>query len=322
VDYRRLGHTGLKVSELCLGTMTFRWTSTEEESHQVLDAAFEAGINFIDTADVYSRWAKGNAGGVAETIIGRWIGSKRRDELVVATKVRASMGPGPNDQGLSRAHIMSAIEASLRRLQTDYIDLYQAHSPDEGTSLDETLRAFDDLVRQGKVRYIGCSNYPAWQVAKALGISAKINLARFDSVQPHYNLIWRGEFERELMPLCAQEGIGVIPYSPLQAGFLTGKYKRGIPIPKGSRGESNDNIKAWLKDERALGLLDEQQEIANLHGWTMTQTALAWLLTNPVVTSAIIGADNVAQLNDSLASVGCRLAPEEKRTLDEASTWT
>lgn len=324
MEYRRLGRTGLKVSELCLGTMTFRWTSSEEESYQVLDAAFEAGINFIDTADVYSRWAAGNPGGVAETIIGHWLNtsSKPRDELVIATKVRGPMGEGPNDQGLSRVHILNAVEASLRRLQTDYIDLYQAHFPDDGTPLEEMLRAFDDLVHQGKVRYVGCSNFPAWLFALSLGISAKFNLARFDSLQPHYNLIWRGEFERELMPLCAAESIGVIPYSPLQAGFLTGKYRRGQPIPAGSRGESNDRIKGWMNDERALTLLDHLEAVAQSRGWTMTQTALAWMLTNPVVTSAIIGADNVSQLKGSLVAVGCRLTPEEKKRLDEASVWS
>jgi 1-deoxyxylulose-5-phosphate synthase len=321
MEYRRLGRTGLQVSELCLGTMTFRWTSTEEESLQVLDAAQEAGINFIDTADIYSRWAPGNPGGVAEEIIGRWIKNNQRDELVIATKVKGPMGSGPNDRGLSRAHIMSAVEASLKRLQTDYIDLYQAHSPDEQTPIEETLCAFDDLVHQGKVRYVGCSNYPAWQLAMALGVSANIELTRFASVQPHYNLVWRSEFERELMPLCSKEGIGVIPYSPLQAGFLTGKYGRGKPIPKGSRGESDDRIKAWLQDERALLLLDKQREIANSHGWTVAQTALAWLLTNPVVTSAIIGADNTTQLKDSLTAAGCRLTPEEKQILDDASSW-
>jgi aryl-alcohol dehydrogenase-like predicted oxidoreductase len=324
MEYRTLGRTGLKVSELCLGTMTFRWTSTEEESCQVLDAAYDAGINFVDTADVYSRWAPGNPGGVSETIIGNWLHAARkpRDELVIATKVRAQMGEGPNDQGLSRVHIMNAVAASLRRLQTDYIDLYQAHSPDDSTTLEETLRAFDDLVHQGKVRYIGCSNYPAWQVALSLGLSAEHDLARFDSVQPHYNLIWRGEFERELMPLCAAEEIGVIPYSPLQAGFLTGKYRRGQPIPKGSRGESNDRIKTWLKDERALGLLDQLGAVAKARGWTITQTALAWILTNRVVTSAIVGADNITQLNGSLAAVGCRLTPEEKNALDDVSSWS
>ncbi len=322
MEYRRLGRTGLKVSELCFGTMTFRWTSTEEESCQVLDAAYAAGINFIDTADVYSRWAPGNPGGVAETVIGNWLKDKPRAELVIATKVRGQMGNGPNDQGLSREHIMNAVEASLRRLQTDYIDLYQAHSPDAETPLEETLRAFDDLVHQGKVRYLGCSNYPAWQVALSLGLSEKYQLARYDSVQPHYNLIWRGEFERELMPLCAHAGIGVIPYSPLQAGFLTGKYKRSQPIPKGSRGERNERIQAWLQDERALNLLDQLAEVARARDWTMTQTALAWLLSTPVVTSAIVGADNVTQLNDSLAAAGKRLTPEEKKVLDDASVWS
>ncbi len=322
MEYRRLGRTGLKVSELCLGTMTFRWTSTEEEACQVLDAAYAAGINFIDTADVYSRWAPGNPGGVAETVIGNWLKDKPRAEWVIATKVRGQMGEGPNDQGLSRGHIMNAVEASLRRLQTDYIDLYQAHSPDNETPLEETLRAFDDLVHQGKVRYIGCSNYPAWQVALSLGISDRLNLARYDSVQPHYNLIWRGEFERELMPLCAHAGLGVIPYSPLQAGFLTGKYKRGQPIPKGARGERNERIQAWMQDERALNLLDRLAEVAQARGWTMTQTALAWMLSNPVVTSAIIGADNVSQLNDSLSAAGKRLTTEEKKLLDDASAWS
>lgn len=322
MEIRRLGRTGLKVSELCLGTMTFRWTSTEEESLQVLDAAFEAGINFIDTADVYSRWVPGNPGGVAETILGSWLKTKPRDQLVIATKVRGPMGEGQNNQGLSRVHIMNAVEASLRRLQTDYIDLCQSHAPDDLTPLEETLRAFDDLVHQGKVRYVGCSNYPAWLVEKSLGISSLHNLARYESVQPHYNLVWRSEFERELMPLCAEEKIGVIPYSPLQAGFLTGKYGRGKDIPKGSRGESNDRIKAWMNDDRALTLLDRQQEVARARGWTMTQTALAWMLTNPLVTSAIIGADNVAQLNGSLSAVGCRLSPDEKKVLDDASSWS
>lgn len=322
MEYRRLGRTGLQVSELCLGTMTFRWTSTEEESFQVLDAAFAAGINFLDTADAYSRWAPGNPGGVAESIIGKWMKSNPRDEIVLATKVREQMGTGPNDQGLSRAHILSGIEASLRRLQTDYVDLYQAHWPDDGTPLEETIRAFDDLVHQGKVRYIGCSNYPAWQVAMSLGISMTHGLSRFDSVQPHYNLIWRSEFERELMPLCSRDRIGVIPYSPLQGGFLTGKYGRGKQIPKGSRGEKNERVRAWLKDDRALDLLDRLEDVSKSHGWTMIQGALAWMLTNQVITSAIIGADNIGQLNDSLKAAGCRLSQDEKKLLDEASAWT
>jgi aryl-alcohol dehydrogenase-like predicted oxidoreductase len=302
--------------------MTFRWTSTEEEAYRVLDAALDAGINFIDTADVYSRWAPGNPGGVAETIIGGWLKGRPRDQVVIATKVRGQMGSGPNDEGLSRGHILNAVEASLRRLQVDYIDLYQSHYYDENTPIEETLRAFDDLVRQGKVRYIGCSNYPAWRLALALGASARFGMTRYDSLQPHYNLMWRSEFERELMPLCEHEGLGVIPYSPLQGGFLTGKYRRGAPIPQGSRGEHSPRILEWMEDERALSLLDTLEAVAKARNWTMTQTALAWMLSNPVITSAIVGADSVEQLRGSLEAVGCRLGSHEMKTLNDASSWS
>ena len=196
MEYRNLGRTGLKVSELCLGTMQFGWTADEALSLRILDAAFEAGINFIDTADVYSRWAEGNPGGVAETIIGKWMKGSEipRHQVVIATKVRGRMGQGPNDEGLSRAHILQAIEASLHRLETDYIDLYQTHWFDESTPIDETLSALDDLVRQGKVRYIGCSNHPAWRLTEALWTSKTLHLARYDSLQPHYSLVHRAEF--------------------------------------------------------------------------------------------------------------------------------
>ena len=225
MEYRRLGRTGLKVSTICLGTMQFGWTTDEPAAHTILSRAVELGINFIDTADVYSRWHPGNPGGVSETHIGHWLagGSVPRDQLVIATKVRGKMGDGPNDQGLSRGHIVHAVEASLRRLQTDYIDLYQTHSFDPETPIDETLRALDDLVRAGKVRYVGCSNYPAWQLMKALWTSDAGHLVRYDSLQPHYSYVHRAEFERELQPLCLDQGVGVIPYSPLAAGFLTGK---------------------------------------------------------------------------------------------------
>src|SRR5579864_8838918 len=226
MDYRKLGRTGLKVSELCLGTMTFRWTSTEAESMQVLDRAWDAGINFIDTADVYSRWAEGNPGGVAEEIIGRWLKNKPRDQIVIATKVRGRMWPGPNGEGLSRQHIMKAIDDSLKRLQIDSIDLYQTHSPDGDTPLDETLRALDDLVHSGKVRYIGASNHAAWLLTKSLWISDKHDLARYDCIQPHYHLLNRAEVEPDLAAVCLDQGIGMIPYSPLAGGFLTGKYTR------------------------------------------------------------------------------------------------
>ncbi len=191
MEFRRLGRTGLKVSTICLGTMQFGWSADEAASHDILNRAVELGCNFIDTADIYSRWAEGNDGGVSEQIIGRWLANSglRRDSLVLATKVRGEMGSGPNDQGLSRVHIMTAVENSLRRLQTDYIDLYQVHWPDEATPLEETLSALTDLVRAGKVRYIGCSNYPAWLLAKSLWVSDVKKLARFDSLQPHYSLM-------------------------------------------------------------------------------------------------------------------------------------
>lgn len=321
MEYRRLGKTGLKVSELCLGTMNFGWTSDEQNADQVFEAAFAAGINFIDTADVYSRWAPGNPGGVAETYIGKWMKSKQRDQIVLASKARGRMWDGPNGEGLSRVHILKAIDDSLRRLQTDYIDLYQCHAPDESTPLEETLRALDDLVRAGKVHYIGLSNYPAWQVERSLRISDRFNLASVVSVQPHYNLVWRAEFERELMPLCALEGIGVIPYSPLQGGFLTGKYRKGQTMPPGSRGTGNERMTRFVNDDRHMKLLDEMEAIARSHGKTVSQVAIAWMMANPVVTSPIIGANNVAQLNEILGVVGFRLSTEENKLLDDLTAW-
>ncbi len=321
MEYRRLGRTGLKVSELCLGTMTFGWTSDEANAYQVFDAAFAAGINFIDTADVYSRWAPGNPGGVAESYIGNWMRTKPREQIVLATKARGRMWDGPNGEGLSRAHLMKAMDDSLTRLQTDYVDLYQCHAPDDATPLDETLDALNDLVRMGKVRYIGLSNFPAWQTERALWLSDKRNLAAVVCVQPHYNLVWRAEFERELQPLCALEGIGVIPYSPLQGGFLTGKYRRGKAVPQGTRGAGNDRMTRLINDERAMDLLDALDRLAQARGKTMSQVALAWLLANPVITSPIIGANNVAQLNDLLGVVDFRLSAEEKTSLDNLTAW-
>src|SRR5579884_1685916 len=220
---RRMGRTGLKVSEVCLGTMTFGHQCDEATSRAILDRAAERGVTFLDTADAYPVPPTPETAGRTEEIVGAWL-KGRRDRFVLATKCRIRVGTGPNDEGLSRRHILKAVEDSLRRLRTDWIDLYQAHSPDPDTPLEETLRAFDDLVRQGKVRYVGCSNYPAWQVALALGISERLGLARFDCVQPRYNLLWR-EPEAELLPLCRDQGIGVLAYNPLAGGFLTGKYR-------------------------------------------------------------------------------------------------
>lgn len=324
MQYRTLGRTDLRVSELCLGTMTFRWTCSESDAYEIMDAAFAAGINFFDTADVYSRWAPGNPGGVAEEIIGKWLRARAipRDQIILATKVRGRMWDGADGEGLSRVHILRAVEDSLRRLQTDYIDLYQSHSPDENTPHQETLRAFDDLIAQGKVRFIGCSNFNAAQLREALDASARANLARYDTLQPHYNLIWRGEFENELEALCAQENLGVIPYSPLQGGFLTGKYKRGAPLPANARGANNERVQKWMQDERALILLDTLEQVSRARGESMTVTALAWMLTKPLISSAIIGANNVAQLNESLAAVGKTLHADEKQILDTVSAWS
>ena len=319
MEYRNLGRTGLKVSELCLGTMQFGWTTDEENAFAIMDAFLEAGGNFLDTADVYSNWAVGNPGGVAETMIGKWLRQRgNRQQIVLATKVRSRMWEGPNGEGLSRAHIMKAIDDSLRRLDTDYIDLYQTHWFDPDTPIKETLRALDDLVHQGKVRYLGCSNYPAWRLCQALWTSDRVGLARYDSLQPHYNLVHRAEFERELLPLCQDQRLGVIPYSPLAGGFLTGKYRKEAPVPKSARAQGI--VDRYLSDKN-LTLLERLETLGKKRGKTILQMALGWLLTNPVVTSPIIGANTVEQLREILGAVGLRLSQEEKATLNEPSAW-
>ena len=319
MNYRRLGRTGLKVSTICLGTMQFGWTTDEPTAHAILNRALELGINFIDTADVYSRWHPGNPGGVSETHIGNWLaGGAPRDRIVLATKVRGKMGDGPNDQGLSRGHILNAVEASLRRLRTEYIDLYQTHFPDDETPLDETLRALEDLVRSGKVRTVGCSNYPAWLLAKALWISDVHKIVRYDSLQPHYSYVHRAEFERELQPLCLDQGVGVIPYSPLAAGFLTGKYRRGQPLPESARA---DNVQRRYMNEQGFAAVDKLEEVGSGHDATIAQTAIAWVLANPAVTSAIIGANSVAQLEDTVKGADVALSAEDKAALDVVTAW-
>ena len=289
MEYRKLGRTGLKVSELCLGTMTFRWTSTEEQSIEVLNRAWESGINFIDTADVYSRWADGNPGGVAEEIIGKWMQGKPRDEIVIATKVRGRMWDGPNGEGLSRQHIMLAVEHSLRRLQVEAIDLYQVHAPDWDTPLDETLHALDDLVRQGKVRYIGASNFRAWNLMKALWVSDVNHYARFDSIQPHYHLLNRAEFEPDLPAVCLDQNIGMIPYSPIAGGFLTGKYTRD-QIPENSRGAGNNRMARYMTD-MGFAVLDALRDMGQQRGKTILQMAIGWLQTLPFMTAPIFMAE-------------------------------
>ena len=320
MDYRRLGRTGLKVSTICLGTMQFGWSTGEAQAHEIMSGALALGCNFVDTADIYSTWVEGNPGGVSEQIVGSWLksGDVRRDDVVIASKVRGKMGEGPNDQGLSRLHILNGVRDSLRRLQTDYIDLYQVHWPDEETPLDETLRALDDLVRTGLVRYIGCSNYPAWLLTKSLWVSDVHKLARFDTLQPHYSLVHRAEFERELQPLCLDQEIGVIPYSPLAGGFLTGKYRRDSALPDSDRASG---IRERYMNEQGFTAVDRLEEVGREHGATIAQTAIAWTLANPAVTSAIIGANSLDQLRDTMAGAELTLSAEEKAALDQTTAW-
>jgi len=320
MEYRRLGRTGLKVSSICLGTMQFGWTADKAGAYELMDTAVALGCNFFDTADIYSRWADNNEGGVSERIIGSWLKDRnvQRDQIIIATKVRGPMGDGPNDQGLSRHHILTEVENSLSRLQTDYIDLYQTHFFDEETPLDETLQTMDDLVRSGKVRYIGCSNYPAWLLTKSLWVSDVRNLVRYDSLQPHYNLVKRAEFERELMPLCQDQAIGVNPYSPLAGGFLTGKYRRDSDLPDSARASG---VKERYMNEQGFAAVDKLEEIAGQHQATIAQTAVAWLLANPVVSSTIIGANTVSQLKDTMKGAEVQLTAEQKSALDEVTAW-
>jgi len=323
MEQRSFGRSGIKVSPLCLGTMQFGWTADEKASIEVLDAAYDAGINFIDTADIYSRWIDGNPGGVAERIIGKWLrkNPEKRTQIILATKVRGRMGEGPNDEGLSRKHIFSALEQSLKRLGTDYIDLYQVHWPDESTPIEETLRALDDLLRDGRVLYIGCSNYPAWRLMESLWTSDRCRLTSFISLQPHYNLVHRDEFERELEDICLNYGIGVIPYSPLAGGFLTGKYVGDQAPPEGSRGAMSDRIQAYLMDPHSLSTLEIVKQIALERKKSPSQVALRWLISRPAVVSAIIGPRDLEQLEDNLGCLSVELADEDMRRLDEGSAW-
>lgn len=318
MKYRRLGRTGLKVSELCLGTMQWGWTTDAASGFAVMDAFMEVGGNFIDTADIYTNWAKDNPGGVSEEIIGRWMKARgNRDDVVLATKVRGPMWDGPNGEGLSRAHIMRACEDSLRRLQVETIDLYQTHWRDTETPIEETLDTLDTLVKQGKVRYIGCSNYPAAWLMESLWVSDKRNLARFDSVQPHYNLLHRHEFERESQAVCVDYGVGVIPYSPLAGGFLTGKYSRES-VPESGR---LSGIRNRYFNENGWAALDVVRAVAAEASSVPTAVSLAWLLAQPGMTAPIIGANSVPQLQDSLAAVDLTLTPEQIARLTDAAPW-
>jgi aryl-alcohol dehydrogenase-like predicted oxidoreductase len=316
---RKLGRTGMKVAALCLGGNTFGWTTDQKASEAVLDAYLESGGNFIDTADVYSRWAPGNTGGESETALGIWMAArKNRHAVVMATKACGPMGPGPNDAGLSRLHIMRAVEASLRRLQTDYIDLYQAHWDDRETPLEETLRAFDDLVRQGKVRYIGASNHVAWRLTRALWESDRKGYARYECLQPKYNLVVRDEYERELEGLCLEQGVGVIPYSSLASGFLSGKYRRGADLPATARAAGVQKI---YMNERGFAVLAAVEKVAAGVGATPAQVALSWLAHRPGITAPIASATSVAQLKEIVGAVELKLDADATATLDQASAW-
>jgi aryl-alcohol dehydrogenase-like predicted oxidoreductase len=285
----------------------------------VLDAYLEAGGNFIDTADVYARWAPGNKGGESETALGVWMAARRnRQAVIIATKVCGPMGASPNDGGLSRQHIMEGVEASLRRLQTDYIDLYQAHWDDKDTPLDETLRAFDDLVRQGKVRYLGASNHVAWRLTRALWESDRHGYARYECLQPKYNLVIRDEYERELEPLCLELGIGVIPYSSLASGFLSGKYRRGGQLPATARAAG---VQKTYMNERGFAVLAAVEKVAAGTGATPAQVALSWLAHRPGITAPIASATSVAQLKEIAAAIDLRLDAETTAALDQASAW-
>jgi aryl-alcohol dehydrogenase (NADP+) len=319
MEHVRLGRSGLQVSRLCLGTMTFGVQVDEPASRTILDRAAEGGITFLDTADVYPLAGGLDTVGLTEEIVGRWLHGKRLN-FIVATKCAGKTGEQPWQQGTSRKHVLDAVEDSLRRLQTDYIDLYQFHSYDPASPIDESLGALDSLVQSGKVRYIGCSNFLAYQLARALGRGEVLGLARFDSVQPRYNLLFR-QIERELLPLCLEEGVGVIPYNPLAGGLLSGKHREGQPTPGtrftlGAAGRMYQD-RYWSED--AFATVAELTPLAEQAGMSMAQMAVAWVLANPAITSPIIGASRPEQLDDSLRAVSTPLSNDLKRKLDEVT---
>ncbi|RAJ97794.1 aryl-alcohol dehydrogenase-like predicted oxidoreductase [Larkinella arboricola] len=314
MDYIRLGNTGMMVSRICLGTMTYGtpterwpWALNEEKSRPFLQKALELGINFFDTADVYS-------GGVSEEVVGRALRDfARRDEIVLATKVYNPMGPGPNDRGLSRKHIMSAIDASLRRLGTDYVDLYQIHRWDANTPIEETMEALHDVVKAGKARYIGASSMYSWQFAKAQYTADLRGWTRFVSMQPHYNLVYREE-EREMLPFCADQKIAVIPWSPLARGLLTGGRSKERNETERAR---TDAFGKSLYSEADFRIADRVTEMAQQRGIPAAQIALAWMLSKPVITSPIVGASKPGHIEDAVGAISVKLSDEEIRYLED-----
>ncbi len=311
---RQFGTTGLFVSPLCFGGNVLGWTIDAPTSAAVLDAFVARGGNFIDTADVYSRWAPGHVGGESEAILGDWMLARgHRAELIIATKVGMEMGDGPNMRGLSRQRIMRGVEDGLRRLKTDYIDILQSHADDPRTPQDETLRAYDDLVRQGKVRYIGASNFSAWRLMESLMVSERGGYVRYASIQPRYNLVDRTDFERELEPMVLAHGIGVIGYSSLASGFLSGKYRRDTPLPESKRA---GGVQQRYMNERGFAVLDAVLRVAESKGATPSQIALAWLLQRRSVTAPIVSATSVAQLDELYGATDVVLAAADVTALE------
>ncbi|HEY2021598.1 aldo/keto reductase [Paraburkholderia sp.] len=321
MQYSQFGRTGLSVSRLCLGTMTFGLQTEESAAHRILDTAADAGVNFIDTANVYPLGGGERLAGRTEEIIGRWLKGKR-ERFIVATKAVGKVGPAPWDQGASRKHLLDAIDVSLRRLGTDYVDLYQLHSDDLKTPLDETLEALDVIVRSGKARYIGVSNFLAYRLARALGRADVLRVARFVSVQPRYNLLFR-EIERELLPLAAEEQLAVMPYNPLAGGLLTGKHRHDAKPAEGrfteTVGEAGARYQERYWHEREFETIEQLKSIVAPTGESLTKISLAWVLANPLITSAIVGASRAEQLTDSLATADFVLDGALKTQLDQAS---
>ncbi len=312
---RRLGRTDLDVSVLCFGGNVFGWTTDESASAAVLDAFVEAGGNFVDSADVYSRWVPGNSGGESEVILGQWMKDRgNRADIIVATKLGSPMGEGK--QGLSRAYMMQAVEDSLRRLQTDYIDLYQAHRDDQETPLEEIMSAFDELVKQGKVRWIGASNFTAARLAEANAVSARGGWTRYESIQPAYHLLQRSDYEDALEPLCQKDEIGVITYSSLASGFLTGKYQKGAELPSSGRASG---VQQRYMNDKGWAVLEAVESVAARLGATSAQVALAWIANRPGMTGPIASATTPVQLKEIAAGVDLKLDDEAIASLDTAS---
>ena len=322
MEHVRFGRTGLRVSKLCLGTMTFGFQCDDETSFAIMDTAHDAGISFFDTADIYPIGGPVDTIGRTEELVGRWMAERgRREDIVLATKCFGRSGPNVWDQGNSRKNIMRAIDRSLERLGTDYVDLYQIHFFDRHTPIDETLLTMDDLVRSGKVRYVGCSNTMAYQLARSIGRSEALGISRFESVQPRYNLLFR-ENERELFPLCAEDDVAVIPYNPLAGGLLTGKHKQGAPT-EGTRftlGGAGEMYSERYWQDRMFASVEDLRAVAEDAGVPMTTMAIQWVLANPVITAPIIGASRPEQLAASVAAAESPIDDGVKERLDELTS--